>query len=68
MIQPGSTAIVRTKNTIYSPCKVLSQNASSVTISYFAGMKKDKKTGEMYEDYRTEIISRDKIISLQERP
>lgn len=68
MIQRGSTAIVRTKNAIYSPCEIIALNTESVTITYFAGMKKDRKTGKMYEDHPIEKISRDKIVSLQERP
>ena len=67
MIQKNSTIILKTLDAIYSPCKVVALNAESVTVTYFAGMKKDRKTGKMYEDHRTEIIPRNKITSLQER-
>jgi hypothetical protein len=67
MIQKSSTVILRTVNAIYSPCKIVALNDESITVKFFAGMKKDRKTGKMYEDHQIETIPRNKITSLQER-
>lgn len=67
MIKRGSTIILRTISAIYSPCKIVALSDESVTVKFFAGMKKDRKTGKMYEDHQIEIIPRNKITSLQER-
>lgn len=67
MIGKGSTVILRTVDAIYSPCKVVAMSDDNVTVTYFAGMKKDRKTGKYYEDRPVETIARKKILSLQER-
>lgn len=67
MIKKGNTVILKTISAIYSPCKIVALNAETVTVTYFAGMKKDRKTGKMYEDHQIETIPRNKITSLQER-
>lgn len=67
MIGKGSTVILRTVDAIYSPCKVVSMSGDNVTVTYFAGMKKDRETGRYREDHKVETISRKKILSLQER-
>ena len=67
MIQNGSTVIIRTKDAIYSPCKITSITPDNVTVTYYAGSKKDRKTGELYEDHPVETISRKNITSISER-
>ena len=59
--------IVRTKSAIYSPCQMVSQSSDGITVTYFAGMKKDKRTGEMVEDHKVDTISRNEVVSLQKR-
>lgn len=68
MIQKGSTAIVRTRNAIYSPCQIVLLHENSVAVEYLAGMKKDSKTGKMVEDRRVDTIPRNQIVSMSERP
>lgn len=67
MIEKGSTVILHTEEAIYSPCKVTAISSESVTITYFAGTKRDRKTGEYQDNHLVETISRKKIVSLLER-
>ena len=67
MIQQGSTAIVQIRNAIYSPCRIVLLHTESVVVTYFKGMKKDRKTGKMVEDHRVDTIPRSEIVSLQKR-
>lgn len=67
MIQKGSTIILRTTDAIYSTCKIISMSDDNITITYIAGIKKDRKTGKSYEDRQVETIPRKKIISISER-
>ncbi len=68
MIARNSTVILRTIGAIYSTCKVLEINESSVTISFSAGTKRDRETGEYVQNIKEETIPRKKIIQLSERP
>lgn len=67
MIEKGSTVILRTKEAIYAPCKVIAISSESVTITYFAGAKRDRETGEYQDNHPVETIARKKIVSLSER-
>lgn len=67
MIRSGSMAVIKTDEAVYSPCRVISINKDNVTVTFFAGFKKDKKTGKIYEDRPVETISRKKILSMSER-
>lgn len=67
MIDKGSTVILRTKDAIYSPCQVLAISKENLTVTYFAGMKKNRETGEFHEERPVETIPRQKIVSLSER-
>lgn len=67
MIQKGSIIILRTTDAIYSTCKIISMSADNITITYIVGTKKDRKTGEFYEDRQVETIPRKKIVRISER-
>ena len=67
MIGKGSTVVLRTKDAIYSTCKIIAMSDENVTVTYFAGMKKDRETGEYYEDRPVETIPRKKIVRMSER-
>lgn len=67
MIEPGSKIILETEDAIYSPCTVVSMSKKNITVSFCAGMKKVKGKEGMIPDYRTETVSRDKIVNISER-
>lgn len=67
MIEKGSTVVLRTIDAIYSPCKIVSMSKENVTVTYFAGNRKDRKTGEFCEDRPVEVVPRKKIIVISER-
>lgn len=67
MIQKGSTIVLRTKEAIYSTCEIVAISDENVTVTYFAGVKKDRQTGKMHEVRPVEIIPRKKIVSMSER-
>lgn len=67
MIQNGSTVILRTKDAIYSTCKIVEMSTTHVTIKYHAGQKRDRNTNEFVEDRRTASIPRQKIEQMSER-
>lgn len=67
MIKKGSMVVLRTSDAIYSPCKIVAMSPENVTVTYFAGYKKDKETGEMYEDRPVETIPRKKMVRMSER-
>ena len=67
MIEKGSTVILRTTDAIYSPCQVISMSKDNVTVTYFAGKKKDRQTGEFADCHIVEIIPRKKIVRMSER-
>lgn len=73
MIQNGSLVVLKTASAIYSPCTIVSmggsnkvEKSSSITITFFAGMKRDQK-GKLYADHRTETIPNKEIVSISER-
>lgn len=68
MIAKDSIVLLRTIDAIYCTCKVLEISESSVTISFVAGTKKDRETGEYAPNEKQETIPRKKIIQLSERP
>ena len=67
MIQNDSTVVLVTNDAIYSPCKIIAMSRDNVTITYFKGMNKDRKTGEYCESRPVETISRKNIASISER-
>jgi hypothetical protein len=64
MIQEGSMAVLRTKKASYKPCKIVKSGGKNVTVTFFAGIKKDRATGEYYEDRPVETIPFREIVSL----
>lgn len=68
MIAKDSIVLLRTIDAIYCTCRVLEISESNVTISFVAGIKKDRETGEYVPNKKQETIPRKKIIQLSERP
>lgn len=67
MINEGSIVVIRTNDAIYSTCKIIAINDNNVTVTYFAGMKKDRITKKYCRNHQIETISRKKIVSMSER-
>ncbi len=67
MIEKGSLIVLRTQEAIYSPCIIVAISSGNVTVSYCAGVKKDRSTGRSYAEHKTETILRKKIVSMSER-
>lgn len=67
MIKEGSTLIVTTENAIFSPCKVVSVGKTGLTITYFAGSKRDRQTGKLNEVRPVVTISFKDIVKISER-
>jgi hypothetical protein len=67
MIQKDSVVVLRTKEAVYSTCKIVSMGKENITIKYFTGMQKDNQTGQMRGDHRVETISRKNIVDISER-
>lgn len=61
MIEKGSTAVIRTVDSIYSPCKILGLSEKNITIEYYSSDK-----GELPSS-RVETISLSKVLSIAER-
>lgn len=67
MIDKGSMVVLRTKDEIYAPCRIVAISDENVTVAYFVGMKKNPETGEYHENRSIKIIPRKKIIHMSER-
>lgn len=67
MIDKGSTVVLRTCDAIYETCQIVAMSVDNVTVTYFAGMQKDRKTGKANEIRPVETIPRKKIVSMSER-
>lgn len=67
MIEKNSTVVLLTKDAIYCTCKIVAVSMENVTITYFAGMKRDRTTGEFHMQHPVETIPRKNIISMSER-
>ncbi len=67
MIKQGSTVVLRTKEAIFSPCKVMAITKENITVTYFAGTKRDRETGEFSEVHPVETISMKNVKYLSER-
>ncbi len=67
MIQIGSTVILQTEEAIFCTCKIVGMSAGNISISYCAGTKRDKRTGEYRDNHPVETISRKKILQILER-
>lgn len=67
MIQKDSIVVLRTKEAVFSPCKVITLNEENITVTYFAGTKRDRETGEFGEVHRVETIPIKKVTYLSER-
>jgi len=63
-IQVEATLNLRTKKAIFLPCKVVKAGEKSVTVTYCAGMKKDRQTGEWFENHPVETIPARDIVSV----
>ena len=49
MIKEGSMLVLTTENAVFSPCEVVGVGKTGVTITYYAGSKRDRKTGKFNE-------------------
>ncbi len=67
MIKEGSVLILTTEDTVFSPCKVLKVGETGLTITYFAGSKKDRKTGKFHEVRPVVVIPFKNIKKVSER-
>lgn len=67
MIQKGSIVILRTNEATYSPCEVLALSKENITITFFAGTRRDRKTGEFQDVHPVETIPIKKVTYLSER-
>lgn len=67
MITKDSTAVIRTVDAIYSPCQVIAVSGKNITITFFSGMKRDRKTGVFIEEHSVETIPHKRILSMSER-
>lgn len=67
MLRKGSSAVLKTKDAIYSPCEIVNISKDSVTVTYLAGTGIDAKTKKPFEKRPVETIKRKDIISLSER-
>ncbi len=67
MIDKGSRIILRTKDATYCPCKVVAMSNDNITVRYFAGTQKDRKTRESYDNYTVETIPLRHVVSMSER-
>lgn len=67
MIDTGSLVILRTKDAIYSPCKITRMNKQDVAVTFFKGMRWDKESERYIEDHAIETIPRKRIICISER-
>jgi len=69
MIVKGSLVILRTDKAEYSPCWVHridfapgdGGSGGNVTVKYHKGRKRDKETGEMFDDFGYDTIRRKDI-------
>jgi hypothetical protein len=67
MIKSGDMAVLRTKESIYCPCQIVMTNENNVVVTYLAGYKKDKSTGEIRPNHKIDTISRKEIVSISKR-
>lgn len=67
MIDKGSLVILRTKDAIYSPCKIVNMSKQDVAVTFFKGMRWDKEKERYVEDRVIEVIPRKNIIRISER-
>ena len=67
MIKEGSTLILTTENAIFSPCEVVGIGKTGVTITYYAGSKRDRQTGKFNEVRPVVTIPFKDIVKVSER-
>lgn len=67
MIKEGSRVILQTKRAIYSTCEVTAISKKNITITYCAGVKLDRKTGEYQMVNPVETIPVKEIVCISER-
>lgn len=67
MIKEGSILVLTTENAVFSPCKVVGVGKTGVTITYFAGSKRDRKTGKFIEVRPVVTIPFKDIVKASER-
>lgn len=67
MIKEGSILILATENAIFSPCKVVSVGNTGLTITYYAGSKRDRQTGKFHEVRPVVTIPFKDIVKTSER-
>ena len=67
MIEKGSILVLTTSNAIFSPCEVVSVGKTGVTITYYAGSKRDRQTGIFNEVRPVVTIPFKDITKVEER-
>jgi len=67
MIDKGSTVVLQTKKAIFSTCEIVDRTKTTISVRYFAGMKRDSETKEYYESRPVEMILLKEIIHISER-
>ena len=67
MIDKNSMIHLTTDDAKFALCRVMAMSKTHLTVSYFAGMKKDKETGEMYEDHQITTVERKRVRYIGER-
>lgn len=67
MIKEGSILILTTEDAIFSPCEVLKVGGTSLTITYFAGSKKNRQTKKFSEVRPIVTIPFKNIVKISER-
>lgn len=67
MVKEGSRIVLRTKDAIYSTCEVVAISKANVTVTYCAGLKRDRATGDYHMVSPVETIPIKKVIYMSER-
>lgn len=67
MIEKGTTVVLHTEKAIYSTCKVVAISEQNVTVTYCAGQKRDRTTGEFKSEWPVETIPMKSVVKMSER-
>lgn len=67
MIEKGSILVLTTENAVFSPCEVVGVGKTGVTITYYAGSKRDRQTGKFHEVRPVVTIPFKDIVKMSER-
>lgn len=67
MIEKGDTVFLQSQEAIYCTCKIVTISDKNVTITYCAGMKRDRNTGEFHMQRPVKTISKEDIVHMSKR-